>query len=808
MSANSAWAATYYVTATGSGTKDGTSLVNSFDVPAFNAASFNADDVIYFNGLAGNFTSAVIIPSGGSDASHLITYAGDPNSLPIINGGDTVATCISVATKNYIEIKDITITHCTETNLNVSGTSTGVIVRNITASYSGNQSFNILDTASATFYNITGNNNIDDGFSMHGGTAVINTATFSGNSNGIEIIQTAILTGNDVTITNSTNQDVYLNLNSGGLSASFTNLNINSSQTANNKIHLSTGGGTLSIDGGTIQGSNSGSSNTIRVQSGVISLSNITFSTTGNYPVFIGGTTSCALTGNTFSGTFTTSGITTSCTVTRNYFSGFTDHVLDVSASATINVYYNIFNGLANGKSAIVSRGSSILNAYQNVIYDSDKNGTGIYILGTMTAKQNIFYSLGTAILNAGGAGTSDRNIFNDNTTKTSGSVTNTNETLSDPLFIFAGTNFSLLATSTAIDSGTPISGLTTDYAGNSIYGLPDIGAYEYQPPYTFASYNIPTTGSARLYSDGKYRITVASTTSSMGNFSVTPLGGSYYTASTSQYMDITIDTWQTTGDKNKQWTATSTAGSGLTQATSTVYTIGDLAVNSYYQFKLDGSASTTAIIGATCTNGTCLTDSSGNLTFTYVGGYSTHTFGLEKDVTVPSAFTLTSPADNSSTSNSRPTLSWNASSDSESGLNKYQLYIDNVLDTDNISNSATSTTPTGALSCGSHTWYVRAIDNAGNASDSSSFTLKMVCEGTIMGSIGNFAPTPVYTIIPGMVSSFSVKQEETKNLSITNSVLTSKQKQEKISQIKKELIGLINQLLLLLRQKIETMQK
>jgi hypothetical protein len=146
----------------------------------------------------------------------------------------------------------------------------------------------------------------------------------------------------------------------------------------------------------------------------------------------------------------------------------------------------------------------------------------------------------------------------------------------------------------------------------------------------------------------------------------------------------------------------------------------------------VDGSATTTAITGSACNNnGTCLSNSSGIVSFTYSGGYSTHTFALEKDVTSPSAFTLSSPANNSSTSNSQPTLSWSASSDSESGLSHYQLYIDNSLDTNNI--SGTSVTPANALSCAAHSWYVKAVDNAGNSTDSNTFNLTMVCAGTPM---------------------------------------------------------------------------
>ena len=190
--------------------------------------------------------------------------------------------------------------------------------------------------------------------------------------------------------------------------------------------------------------------------------------------------------------------------------------------------------------------------------------------------------------------------------------------------------NLTLDFTSPAIDSGTSV-GLSTDYAGNSIYGNPDIGAYEYQPPYTFALNDIPTTGSTRLYSDGKYRMTTASSTAALATFSVAPVGG-FYTASTSQYMDLTITTWDTTGDKNKQWTATSAEGAFQTHATSTVYTIGDLIPNSSYQFKLDNTASTTAVTNNTqCTNGVCIADANGSVTFTYTGGYSTHTFALTR---------------------------------------------------------------------------------------------------------------------------------------------------------------------------------
>jgi len=97
----------------------------------------------------------------------------------------------------------------------------------------------------------------------------------------------------------------------------------------------------------------------------------------------------------------------------------------------------------------------------------------------------------------------------------------------------------------------------------------------------------------------------------------------------------------------------------------------------------------------------------------------SNETWSFQVDTTQPTAFGLVSPADNSWTANTQPTLTWNASTDINSGLVKYQLWIDGVLDKDNISNTTTSTKPSNILSNGSHTWEIRAVDNVGNVRNS-----------------------------------------------------------------------------------------
>jgi MYXO-CTERM domain-containing protein len=79
-----------------------------------------------------------------------------------------------------------------------------------------------------------------------------------------------------------------------------------------------------------------------------------------------------------------------------------------------------------------------------------------------------------------------------------------------------------------------------------------------------------------------------------------------------------------------------------------------------------------------------------------------------------PVPFSLSAPSDGTWTANSKPTVSWNATSDAGSGLAKYQLWVDAALATDNIDVAATSASPTNALTDGTHKWQIYAVDAAG----------------------------------------------------------------------------------------------
>jgi len=190
-----------------------------------------------------------------------------------------------------------------------------------------------------------------------------------------------------------------------------------------------------------------------------------------------------------------------------------------------------------------------------------------------------------------------------------------------------------------------------------------------------------------------------------------------------------------------------------LTASTSNV-TIAHIlsgTANTWYAITADGSALNSY-----------QTNSSGELTFTYSGGFSTsHTFSASVDASAPASFSLTSPVNNSKTSSSKPTFSWNASSDPD--LSYYQLYIDGALDTSGISSA--SKIPTGSLTCGAHTWYVKAVDSAGNSTNSETFNLAMVCEGS--GASGavftNMIQPKPQTVYPDGTVVYH-NQEQTKN--------------------------------------------
>lgn len=273
--------------------------------------------------------------------------------------------------------------------------------------------------------------------------------------------------------------------------------------------------------------------------------------------------------------------------------------------------------------------------------------------------------------------------------------------------------NYTLYATSSAADVATTTSNfyqvLPYDLLGNPRYGSPDSGPYEYQPPYTMGVNQISTSTTIRVYGDEKWKINAATSSSGTANLSVTLPG-----SDTSQWLDIFVSDWQNTGTRQKLWTETSST----TGLTNTVHTVGDLTPNTYYAVAVD-SVTGSNISGASCTAGVCLSNGSGQITFTYTGGYSTHSFSVveSSDTTAPSV-SVTAPTDGSTVSG---TVSLTASASDGVGVSGVQFKLDSttLIGSEDTTDPYSASWDSTAVSNGSHTLSAVARDAAGNMATS-----------------------------------------------------------------------------------------
>jgi len=282
--------------------------------------------------------------------------------------------------------------------------------------------------------------------------------------------------------------------------------------------------------------------------------------------------------------------------------------------------------------------------------------------------------------------------------------------------------------------------------AGYTLIG--DFAEYLYYDHHTIGTDEIDIGAGARIYANGKFR-DHETTSGTTADLAVTPAwGSSFTTGDQSQWMDINIDSWLTSGTYNKQWTATSTV------ATTTIYTIGDLAANKYYQFQVDGVASTTAVTNAACTSGICKADSSGNLTFTYTGGYSTHTFALVQNTTAPTNIGLTSVTADSA---SQLTVLANTATDADPGLSATPYWFDETTSgsgaTDSSTWQASATYIDSSLSANTqYTYRVKAKDGNDNESSYSTTLSKY----TLAPTPTSFSATAGLSTVSLSVDSFN----------------------------------------------------
>jgi len=324
----------------------------------------------------------------------------------------------------------------------------------------------------------------------------------------------------------------------------------------------------------------------------------------------------------------------------------FSVHTAIHSLGATnTKIYNNTIYG-NNGNSAIhLSNNSTGTEVKNNIIY-----GTNAYAfvdsgsITNTTLNNNLVYNL------ANPTGSWNGNTYSSFSDWQTGTSQDLNSLNSNPLFTdYGSSDVTLTSSSPAINTGTSVS-LTSDYSNNLFYDEPDIGAYEYQPPYEVSTNEIDIDGDIRIYADGKFRNTQTAS-GTTANLSISPSGG-FNSSDSSVWMDLSISQWNTSGDYAKTWTESSdTIGTD-----STVHTVGDLEANGQYVLKVD-DVQGADITSSDCTDGVCTANGSGEIAFTYTGGYSSHTFSITEYV-APTPTPTPSPSNNSndnSSSNSTP---------------------------------------------------------------------------------------------------------------------------------------------------------
>lgn len=177
------------------------------------------------------------------------------------------------------------------------------------------------------------------------------------------------------------------------------------------------------------------------------------------------------------------------------------------------------YNLIYNERCGIEIGGASAFTIYNNTIYNSSEVGLAITNAETTsgTIKNNILHTASSNIIQNLDATNVlfDNNcyfpvsvFFRWNTSKTNFATWKTNcsgdanSLNSDPLMVNPAVyDFHLQATSPCINAGADVE-LTHDYEGNSIQGLPDIGAFEFSDgtaSLTASATASPTTGQAPL---------------------------------------------------------------------------------------------------------------------------------------------------------------------------------------------------------------------------------------------------------------------------------------------------------------------
>ena len=210
----------------------------------------------------------------------------------------------------------------------------------------------------------------------------------------------------------------------------------------------------------------------------------------------------------------------------------------------------------------------------------------------------------------------------------------------------------------------------------------------------------------------------------------------------TTGYVDYSVVVYNTSGDPIKEIKFENTTGdgnrqfyySGVTASNWNFTVAGDhlsaTGTPNTTGYRIEVGETLTITVSAKVLNLT----SSGQITIMRIVTKDTANFTDPKQFSIiydtqkPSAPTLKTPENGATINNVRPTLEWNAASDSGSGIKSYTLQVspnDSFIGTGtitkaNLTNTSYTITSGEQLNEDTYYWRVYAIDNAGNISLSS----------------------------------------------------------------------------------------
>jgi hypothetical protein len=430
------------------------------------------------------------VGASGTEENPIIIQAADPGISGVIDSENTRDIGLRVDSKNYVHLDGILSKNAIISCFETSGTSVGIVYNNPKGLNSGNQVYQALGSASATYYNIEGTGGTDDGFSMHDTTtAIIYGGTLSTNDQGINIIENANLVAHDVVLDNNATHDFWQTAGTGGVVSEFFNL---------------TSGGLIKIDSGTATITNSSLTGDKQAQGGTLVLNNCSLE--GVNTVFLG---EIAIAGGSINGKSLIGASGGILNISKALLVNAGDHCVDTTGSpaavGTVNVNYCIFTGVAALKFGIAVRTGNVANCHNNVFFGVGGVGRGFYHQGELNAKNNILVGLSDAFFtSAGRTGIVSHNALYGNTANFSGDGgSQTAGVTSDPLFVDAtNADFSLQLMSPCFRAGVDV-GLTSDYTGKTFdpYQWYDTEADGVTP--IQASTLIPTkTGTKKWYQE------------------------------------------------------------------------------------------------------------------------------------------------------------------------------------------------------------------------------------------------------------------------------------------------------------------